>query len=356
MFRSLLIACLLALLTACGSLPDVKVGYYLPKADLLITVTQSAACQKQSDGSWKTSLRSSVEYKPKYSADKREVYRVDLDKLNAWYGKPEVDIAFTEDGRLTAINSKGAGHGEALISGVAKSLSLGGIGIKSFVPGPHGCDRLVSHNRAHDGKEKGGPTVLSVVLQGSSDLSGEAPVEFKPINIAIDDYEAMKGDIFGTVVAEVGAADSSVDSRHQFDADKYKGVKIAYRGGASVPVTTLIKDSDGNETLKSVATITAPQYGSIHYLPIQKAPLFGENSMELSFSDGGNITKIKYGSDSGANALVGALNTSYETLEDDSQPTTTAQQAEEVKAKADLIYQNERLAQCMLDASICLAP
>ena len=357
MFRPLFILYLISLLTACGSLPDVKVGYYLPKANLIITVTQSAACLKQDDGSWKTSLRSSAEYQPKYSADTTQTYSVDLSRLNSWYGKPDIDFSFTEDGRLTSVNSTGAGQGEELITGVAKALSLGGVGVKSFDPGPHGCERLVKHNRAHDGKTEGGPTVLSVVLQGNSDLGDKKVIEFKPINISVEDYDMMKKDIFGTITASIGKATSSAKAEHEFDAANYKGEKIAYRSSASVPVTTVIKDSDGNETYKSEANIAAPQHGTVHYLPVQKAPFIGENSMKLTFAHNGNIIGLKYGSDSGAGALFSSLNTAYETLKLDPQPTTTtAQQAEAVKAQADLIYQNERLAQCMLAPSLCLAP
>lgn len=357
MVKPFIVLCLALSVTACGSLPDVEVGYYLPKSSVVITVTQSAACLKQNDGSWKTSLKSSTTYLTKYSADTRQPYTVDLAKLDAWYGKPDVDFSFTEDGRLKSINSTGMGHGEALVTGVAKALSLGGVGIKTLAPGEHGCKKLVAHNRAHDGKTDGGPKVLSVVLQATSDLNPDTPIVFKPIDLSLETYQELQQDIYGWVEAGIGETTPPLAPRNTFSTEDYNGEKIAYRIPAAVPVITVIKDFNGNETHSSETNISAPQYGVTHYLPIQKAPLFGENSMKLTLDDNGNIIGLKYGSDSGAGSLVSALNTSYETLKSEPKATTTvAQQAESVKAQADLIYQNERLAQCELKPSLCLAP
>jgi hypothetical protein len=87
-------------------------------------------------------------------------------------------------------------------------------------------------------------------------------------------------------------------------------------------------------------------------VPIPKPALFGQRKFSLTLADNGAITKIGYvstGTSDTADAL-GAIGGAVGTT---SKALATAQQAAALQAQADLIYQQQRLANCQAKPESC---
>ena len=102
------------------------------------------------------------------------------------------------------------------------------------------------------------------------------------------------------------------------------------------------------EFLDSCAKLTAPD-AQTYVLPIPKAALFGKQSFSLALSEAGVITSVEYGKNTGAASVLNAAGAAATAQA----PETTAAKAADVKAQADLIAQQQRLARCQANPAQC---
>lgn len=86
-----------------------------------------------------------------------------------------------------------------------------------------------------------------------------------------------------------------------------------------------------------------------YLLPIPKAALFGKQSFSLSLSEAGAVTSVDYGKNTGAASALNAAGA----IATAAAPETVAAKAAEVKAQADLIAQQQRLARCHANPAQC---
>ena len=103
-----------------------------------------------------------------------------------------------------------------------------------------------------------------------------------------------------------------------------------------VPQTTC-KENDLSACIKDTN-------GAFYSVPIPKAQLFGQESVDLTVNDLGVITSLSYGKTSGVASLLNAGNTIATDV--NAGPTPTSEAAN-IKAQADLVHQKARLAACL---------
>ena len=94
-------------------------------------------------------------------------------------------------------------------------------------------------------------------------------------------------------------------------------------------------------------TVTIPSSRSYN-LPIPKAALFGRQGFSLTLSEAGVITSIDYNKASGAAGSMNVVSGGAE-----APAAGVSARAAETLARADLIAQQQRLAQCQVDPADC---
>ena len=88
-------------------------------------------------------------------------------------------------------------------------------------------------------------------------------------------------------------------------------------------------------------------------IPLPKGQTFGKSSASVTLDDSGQVTVLKYSNTSGVADALGAGKTVASAIVP--QASSPTQQAANVQAKADLIYEQQRLVTCQLEASQCTA-
>jgi hypothetical protein len=90
----------------------------------------------------------------------------------------------------------------------------------------------------------------------------------------------------------------------------------------------------------------------LYSLPIPKAAIFGTQKFVLALSSYGSINKLEY-STTGASDVADSVSAVGGAVAGALKKETTAQQASDIQAKADSIYQQQRLTVCEADPIKC---
>src|SRR5690348_1643806 len=109
--------CLLLLLGACASTPDVTIQYYPAKSLATFTTTQNLACTKD-----ETTLvvTNTVSAATEYSADTtKPPHSLRVKDLDNAFVDASLTVELFGDGRLKGINASSTGEGQAVISAAA---------------------------------------------------------------------------------------------------------------------------------------------------------------------------------------------------------------------------------------------
>jgi hypothetical protein len=351
MYRVICISSII-ILTGCGSLPDLEVGYYLPKSQITSTINQSVACldlrQKITDDSiWRHHVEQSVSFETSYTANVNEQRFVDLGDIDSWHSKSSFEINYFEDGRISGINSKSAGQIDKVIEKFG-TLAATFTGFKSRQEAAplHPCDIVVNHNLASI-NPKTNIVTLSITLKGSTDFtSTDNQLKFYPINVNPSDYDILK-DVFGTALGKFTEQPLQPQNRVKVASPTDISQQIIVMEPKLFDVKVTIKDSEGNDSLVRKALGKAPHLGNELSIPIQSAPFFGNNDLEVTFHPNGGIKKLGYLSDASASSGFDSLNNLLNVKE------SNKERLDRRKAEADLIVQNERLANCKLLPKSC---
>ncbi len=91
-----------ALLSGCASPPPIAVTYYLPVAETKLTATQTLGCTPDNT---KLVSATSIQAETTYSADPRTKQSIQLSRVTGTFSSPDITLNFTNDGRLTGVNS-----------------------------------------------------------------------------------------------------------------------------------------------------------------------------------------------------------------------------------------------------------
>jgi len=328
-------------LGACASLPDVEYSYYLSKSQTNVTVTQTLDCTTD-----KTALivTNSPVVTPVYSADVTKAQHVKIRDVEGTFS-PWVDsdmsFSFYDDGRLKSINQSTTGEGETIIkSAVSLASALGG-----GTPAGKGRTLAICDKIANWGKGK----PVSLIYSGTIDLANQLgkSVLLNPADTSRKVFAALGNDPNVPVMGvRVGTAPPIASGARFPAAGAGAGadyVPLTLQSTASVTVDVT---ASGSSIWTGAITVPLSQ---TYDLPIPKAALFGKQSFALALSEAGAITTVEYAKNSGA---AGALNAAGAIATAET-PETTATKAADVKAQADLIAQQQRLARCQANPAQC---
>lgn len=314
------VACLAA---GCASLPDVKMTYYPVLWETAIVVTQTVACDAKSENLIALSTPSVT---TRYSSDLDHPRSLQIADLSSGFADSEFTIAFTDDGRLKSINQSTTGEGEAIvkaaISAGAATFSI--VAMEGSAPSP----------RCADIEKWGSNKPITITYRktiGPDDVGTKVTLDVAPESDAL--YK-MLGNSLSLPTSQISP------TRKMESGASYTGkssdvvwVKVQNMGEIVITTTALKRDL-------GAATVITPLAGT-HKLPIPKPALFGKQTFSIALTDPGAIASIGYGRLSGMASAFNALN-SAATIGIAKENAQTA----ELKARADLIVQQQRLVLC----------
>lgn len=334
---------LVPILTACAVLPDATITYYLPKSRTTITVTQTIAC----DSSKNPNVTLVLNVKPTYMADYSDAAkeRIAIKALDSAMSDTDVAVALTEDGRLKSINSTQTGEAEAVIKEVVTvAATVAALGVVPTAKGkPNWC---------------------------------ESPTAEKPVTIT---YKAGPYEYKDLVFASDTPKDMTVDSSSQalYDAVSKTSLGASLKPGLGIHAAQTIQPVE-QKNISDGVPVALPRMSKVQielfwgagasasvdtqdlFLPsegtdrtfmlyIPSSAMFGTQKFVLSLTDSGAISSIQYAKTTGAASALTATQDVLNPLK----PESTADRAAVIKAQADLIYEQQRLAGCRANPAAC---
>lgn len=336
MQRFLLLA-LFAALAGCATTPEVTYNYYPAKSATTLVVTQTLDCNAD-----KTAMLAvnTAQATTAFTADtSRGPYQLAIKSLDGAFADTDFSLKRSEDGRLQSINQSAMGQGEAVakaaISAAVAAAAIGGAAPPVGAPQLKECVNLNSW---------GGGKPVALVYTKTVDLAAQGTGYLNLSDSSNDKglYNLLQNKLppVGVKISS-GAPLVSAAQDHSHSGDEV--VMLTLQDVEIVPI-----EFDASGSAFATSQIVIPVAGT-HTLPIPKAKLFGSTKVALTLADSGAITSIEYGKTTGAAGplnVVGAAATA-------AAPETTAAQAADVKAQADLIAQQQRLARCHAQPSLC---
>jgi hypothetical protein len=342
-------------LPGCASIPDVAVRYYFPKAETKVQITQLIRCAGATADTKNTPVfTTSVLLSPvTYSSDRdMPPGIVAFAGVNKGYSDLDLSLSFTDDGRLTGINTTAAGQGSALIKvGIAVATALVPLRSAWATQTPRALDpATLCQNLVKFGDKEGNVTltyVAPLVLKSTADA-----VEIVPDSNSTDLFHKLFGSDSGIGFAARITVDTSSDNSVQIGTDRFTaGLYMLQLNKVGLATITI---SGPDATLRSLESIFVatdiPVPLAEHYpLPIPASPFFGTSGFALTLSPAGAITKLQYSKKSAATDLADSAGGIAKVVE----PPNATNQAADVKGQADLIVQQQRLIKCKQDPVQC---
>jgi hypothetical protein len=339
----LTIGACLTILGGCASAPNATFSYHPPVLQVAVSVTLTVSCNGD-----KTApvFQISTAVTPTYTADKHVTWSIDLP--HSAFADVDFNPQFTDDGQLTSIGSTLTGQGTTILKdvialGVDVAAVGGGNGNKAALPV---CSGLLANpvNIIYDTNLD-----FSTNIPGPSD----APVALKPRSYLLSLDVALRHQLANFnmpfFTAQVTVTD---DDRVQFDdasrnGGSYIGLKLReVKNGELV-----IKDStSGYKVYDSALAIPLPGDVNQYYTVLLPKPaLFGGSVFSLTLSTSGAIKSIDYKTTSGTASAIEVGSSAITAAT----PTSAAARAADLKAQADVIAQQTRLAKCIATPASC---
>lgn len=335
-------ACLFLLISGCGALPHVVVEYRLPKATSKITVTETYACNpEKSDYVVVSDAVISTEIRADQDAQAKKAIR--LKDIDGFWSNSTIGFTLSEDGRLKGINSAQTGVGGEVVKQVAAILT----GVRASVLVPHPVcaiidefndskplslrrEAKIDHNSPADSLSfvtDASGTQLYRILKSS----GHEPEKI---------FTVLAANFKNRTVIEPIVQSERVPDTHKIYLRKLRTdiftVKSSKQGDAYASAPTEIE-----------LGATVPDRET-YFIPLPKATMFGENTINLTLSDFGAVTALSYSEKSGAPAALEAISSANAYAN----PSNLVLAAE-AKARADILAQQQRLAVCLADPGNC---
>ncbi len=360
----------ITMLTGCANgIPKGTLSYYLPKAETTLTVTQTLTCNAAGDA-----LLQVVTVNPStvYSSDTSRTKTITPRSISSSVSDADVSFTFTDDGRLSGVNTSTTGQGGAIVKNALAVAKVAGL-VAAHVPPAMNAKATCTAIGVLAPKTKADGPPPSVTI---------TYVHSFGFDTSTGTVQLKDGDKVGpTFESEF---DTSFTSNTYFRALKSSIPKL----GFDVAVVSSTKGaapnwSDGDSTdlvlpLNALATVNLNIRGlkddltgvnrepiwsgevlvpltrdaDLIKVPIPKPAFFGQRKFSLTLAPSGSITKIGYvttGALDSADA-IGAIGSAV--LASPKEPTV-AQQAAALQAQADLIFQQQRLANCQVKPESC---
>jgi hypothetical protein len=379
-------------LTGCGTIPDVTVSYYFPRAKTQLAVTQTIGCSPKSNNTHRI-IRSVISVAP------TSTYSADLDWLNK-DGQPyqgqlhygafkgllsdaDATVTMTPDGRLLTINGSSTGQGDAVIKSLITFIGavalLGPRATGPFIPTVEdkACEQVdtfsVVPSAAGDAKGAALVTLTYNVTITYSVVTGAQP-NFAVDTVSSPGYDNQSGDRASITFVPDPASKPSYEALHSVLAERMDttlqmvSTKDSVRYLNSTVPTTVASGTPLE--LNKVALVNLKVQGhagdllqasqiwagfvpvpmrETYKVPIPSPQMFGKTMFGIGLSDYGSIISLHYGSANGASDAADAAGAIAKAL----QPKSPEDRANELKGEADLIAQQQRLITCQVSPTTC---
>lgn len=332
MKTTLLTLCALAL-SACASLPDVKVSYYLPTTTVSIKVIRTVAC----DSKQTPIILDSADAVVVHTADPKQGQEFPISKLKGSLSDAEVKLDFYDDGRLKGVNASSTGEAEGILKTAISIAQLATLAFKAQV--------LKDSNEAlcKVVKDLSPDKPLTLVYTGQLELGASASVG-QPLKAERYPQEMIAR--LGTVCAFVterrdGAPPLTSASGGTSGGDF--GLVVRQPGSATIKVMRAGVDCAGGEEIWH-GDVTVAQFGKCYMLPIPGEKLFGKQVSGATFAESGALTSLQFASNNGFGQALNVVNAGLTAAKD-----RASLRAAQLQAEADVIAQQQRLAQCLAD-------
>ena len=354
-------------LAGCAVTPNAVVRYKPTEWIMGLSATYTLSC-KNTDF-WFTSSAFVV---PSYFAGKNHEkdFVIRFRDFNSPVSDADMSVSLTEDGRLKSLNSSSTGQGEALVATAVKAF--GAVAAAGAVPPQQLKPFVVSSGTQNSSK----PSEICDVVKrfGRSDVSAD----FHQLSIILTGYsnsEVLKGNLQPTPGHKkiVDELDKFINLKTSFEATigKINLQPISYedelRVGGYVEINVhqvraldvrIRSESRGDsrildaglsfdEQVSVPIKVTGPD--TLLKLRVPQPPFFGKQSFSVDFAESGRVTRIGYGQTTGAVGSLGATTTAVSADSAIENAKTNA-----LRAAADQIAQQERLARCVMNPVGCV--
>ncbi len=332
----------------CASTPDIKVGYYLPTTTVKAKVTRTLTC----DNADNIFIANTVVLTPVHSADTSQQIEFDISELDGTFSNTSFTIELYDDGRLKGVNASSEGQaGEALKTGI--ELLSSKLGAFRNQPYPGECD-LINRFKRNDAGKVVRTETLTLSYEGSANPAFNSSSKAVPLSTSLDGRYSTLLDLTGNPRIKTGANTAIAPPVVQTSLSGKSYPTVELRPAALVEYTVSIEGATALDQFKTASlhkqsVRIANANATAYKVPVPKAASFGSTEFALAVSESGAVTKLTYGSDSGATQLIGVAGG----FPDDEADPTTAERAAEIKAQADLIAQQARLVRCQANPSEC---
>ena len=322
----------------CSNLPDATIGYYLAKTEVSFKVVRTVACDAKNHLIVVNSSTPIVTH----SANREQFETISLSKLKGLFQDTDVKFQFYEDGRLKGVNSSITGQGETIlktVTTVAAALTALKAPERTY---PEEC-KFIADN--------GGGKPLTLTYEGKVDIeSAEKKRKIDPDHASMF-YAGNLASAIGDVYAVVEGNDVPKEVPVNYVA-RNGDVLLKARQPALVKLKVIaagINDEDADVITIWEGDLPVAQFGQDYSIPVPGPAIFGKKVLDASFDESGALTSLQYTSNTGADQALNVADSVLTAL----QGETTAQKAANVKAEADLILQQKRLAQYLADQTNC---
>lgn len=343
------------LVSACATTPDVTAGYYLPKTSVDLQVIRSVGCNDAGEIRTATTVTAPVIH---YSRDSAAgMQQVRFKALSRGFNNSNLGLTYYDDGRLKGVNAASAGKGDEIVKtafGIASSM-VPGLRIKSRAaptPSEMACAMI---------KKYGKDGVITLTYTATEEFgSPDARVSEIGLRPGSAEHEQIIDRPLSRLCLVLERAITDRPLTRTSETERTAAILLELRQPATVPASVVERSSRDPATRASCSQIeagktlwsgsfTVPQQGERYVLPIPRPAFFGAQSFELGLAESGAVTTLKYGKDSGMPGALAAANAAALALK----PLSVAEQANELKAEADLIAQQQRLLRCEMKPADC---
>ena len=355
----------LVILSACASVPDVKISYYHSKPNINVTVTQLLTCDALQERIFESArLTTTITH----SAGRKADTELRLNDFDGDFRDGDLSFKFFPDGRLKTINANVTGTGEKTINSIASVVgSIFGLNYKGLGPfsGPDLpleptnpeikaiCDVI---NHGNDKKNGIMTLTYSKEFQGIPSNGNLAPDQKSDIKLQkIAKKLSAIGQNNGNLISSVRitfAGDDSAFSPLGYGEDFVKSDtnKYVYLDVQKTQKYTVSAERVFNESLNvgfentnipsSTILVASTETRSV---PIPKGGAFGTSKFSVILNEMGSIVSIGYNNSNGLSSALDSMNVGLNELQKKTD--------EEV---ADGIAQHARRLRCEAAPSECI--
>jgi hypothetical protein len=379
-------------IVGCSAIPDVTVSYYFPRANTQFALTQTLGCSPKADGRHRiihsavsvnatTSNSADLDWKNDDGSPRQGHIRYRA--FSGTFSDADATVTLTPDGRLAGINATGGGQGSTIVknlvsvAGTVAPLLAPAAAPAQFVETVEdkACDQIDTLS-AVTAAAAASTTVSLVTLTytvtitykaatgidptfavetaGSAsydDQSGDrTSISFAPDATSKPTHDALKGILGDRLSATLKMISTKSDLRIMtattpVTVTPAQGFAVELNKVALVNLEIDGHAGDNLESSKIWSGAISVPMRETYQVPIPSPPTFGKTAFGIGLSDNGSIISLHYGETNGTPDATDAAGQIAQALR--------PKAAEDAKAQADLVAEQQRLVGCEVSVSAC---